>query len=55
MKQVLLRLYKAPGIVGTGSYDITIDFGSMDMSLEIYIIILQKYIGTIAVITNFYI
>ena len=54
-KQVWLWPNKAPGIVGSGSYDITIQCGSKDMSLEKYILILQKNIGPIAVIMNFYI
>ena len=35
-KQVWLWPNKAPGIVGPGSYDITIQCGSKDMSLEKY-------------------
>ena len=41
-KQVWLWPNKAPGIVGSGLYDITIQCGSKDMSLETYILILQK-------------
>ena len=41
-KQVWLWPNKAPGIVGSGSYDISIQCGSKDMSLEKYILILQK-------------
>ena len=41
-EQVWLWPNKAPGIVGSGSYDITIQCGSKDMSLEKYILILQK-------------
>ena len=33
---------KAPGIVGSGSYDITIEWCFKDVSLEIYILIIQK-------------
>ena len=33
---------EAPGIVGSGLYDISIQCGSKDMSLEAYILILQK-------------
>ena len=54
-EQVWLWPNKAPGIVGSGLYDITIQCGSKDMSLETYILILQKNIGPIAVIMNFYI
>ena len=42
LKQVWLWPYKSPSIVRSGSYDITIEFGSKDMSLEIYIQILLK-------------
>ena len=41
-KQVWLWPNKAPGIVGSGLYDITIQCGSKDMSLETYILIVQK-------------
>ena len=41
-KQVWLWPNKAPGIVGSGLYDITIQCGSKDMSLETCILILQK-------------
>ena len=41
-KQIWLWPYKAPGIVDTGSYDITTKCGSKDMSLEKYISVLQK-------------
>ena len=41
-KQLWLWPNKAPGVVGSGSYDITIQCGSKDMSLEKHILILQK-------------
>ena len=41
-KQVWLWPYQAPGIVGSGSYDDTIVYGSKDMSLEKYVLISQK-------------
>ena len=41
-KQVLLWPYKAPGIVGSGSYDITILCGPRDMCLQKYILSKQK-------------
>ena len=37
VKQVWLWPYKAPGIVGSGSYDITIVCGPRDMCLRKYI------------------
>ena len=43
-KQVWLWPNKAPGIVGSGSYAITNQCGSKDMSLEKYILILQTKI-----------
>ena len=45
IKQVWLWPNKAPGIVGSGLYDITIQCGSKDMSLETYILILQKILA----------
>ena len=42
-KQAGLCTYKAPVIVRFGSYDITIEFGSKDISLKKDILILQIY------------
>ena len=41
-KQVWLWPYKAPGIVESGSYDITIVCGPRDMRLQKYVLISQK-------------
>ena len=42
LEQVWLLPYKAPGIVGSGLYDITIVCGPRDKRLQNYILILQK-------------
>ena len=42
-KQVWLWPYKAPGVVESGSYDITIVCGPRDMRLQKYVLISQKY------------
>ena len=42
-KQVWLWPYKAPGVVESGSYDITIVCGPRDMRLKKYVLISQKY------------
>ena len=54
-QQVWFWANNASGIVGSGSYDITIEWGSKDMSLEKYVLILQKNISPISVIMNFHI
>ena len=54
-KQVWLWPYKAPGIVGSGSYDIAIVCGPRDMCLQKYILFLTKNIGTMTIIMNLYI
>ena len=41
--QVLHWPYKAPGVVESGSYDITIVCGLRDMHLQKYVLISQKY------------
>ena len=45
VKQVWLWPYKAPGIVGSGSYDITIVCGPRDMCLRKYIFYFNKKYG----------
>ena len=42
VEQAWLRPYKTPGIVGSGSYDITIVCGPRDMRLQNYNLISQK-------------
>ena len=49
LKQVWHWSYEAPGIVGSGLYDITIVCGPKDMSLEKCIPISQKNIKTMAI------
>ena len=42
LKQVWLWPYKAPGVVESGSYNITIVCGPRDMRLQKYVLISQK-------------